>query len=411
MSSRVDTWEPLRHTAFRRLFAGRAVSLFGSAMAPVALTFAVLDVSDSAQALGLVLAARTIPMVGFMLLGGVVADRFSRSTVLWLSHLMSALTQGLVAFLLLTDTAQIWHLVVLEALNGTVAAFTFPSLQGVVPMVVRRESLQQANALLGFARQASTILGPSLAGVLVVTVGSGWALALDAASWAVAAVVLASLRLPAEERLEATSMVHDLRVGWTEFCARTWVWVVVVAASVLNLILAGVWLTLGPVVANQTIGADAWGLVLGAEGLGFLVMTVLLLRLSLRRPLRAGMLGVLMFVAPMLVLGLDPRVLPLVTVSFLAGAGMELFGIGWQTALQEQVPTAVLGRVASYDALGSMMAVPVGQLLAGPLAAALGTRDVVVGGAVLFGLVAAAPLLSRSVRDLEHAPAVSGTSA
>src|SRR4028118_247661 len=119
---------PLRDRRFRLLFAGRSVSMLGSAMAPVALAFAVLEISDSAAVLGIVLAARSIPMAGFMLLGGVVADRFSRSLVLRLSHVGAALTQGAVAVVLIAGVAELWMLVVLEFLNGTVVAFTFPAL-------------------------------------------------------------------------------------------------------------------------------------------------------------------------------------------------------------------------------------------------------------------------------------------
>lgn len=405
--SRSAALQPLRHAAFRWFWAGRAVSLLGSGMAPVALAFAVLDVSDSAAVLGLVLAARSIPMVGFLLLGGVVADRFSRSTVLVWSHLTAAASQGAVALLVLTGTAEIWMIVVLEAVNGTVYAFTWPALQGTVPMLVRRESLQQANALLGFARQGAMVIGPSSAGVLVVTAGSGWALAVDALTWAVAAGCLSRLHLPAEERTASTSMLHDLRAGWGAFASRTWVWVVVAAFGAMNIVHAGAWLTLGPVIARDTIGADAWGLVLAAQGVGFLLMTLLLLRLTPRFPLRAGMIGMLGFAAPLLVLGISPGTVLLVATAALSGAGMELFGIGWETALQTHVPGELLGRVASYDALGSFVAIPVGQLLAGPLAAVVGTREVVVGGAVLYLLVVLAALGSRSVRDLEsvRAPA------
>jgi MFS family permease len=391
---------PLRDRRFRLLFTGRAVSMLGSSMAPVALAFAVLDISDSAAVLGIVLAARSIPMVAFMLLGGVVADRFSRSLVLQVSHLLSALTQGAVAVLLLTGSAEIWSLVVLEALNGTVTAFTFPALNSVVPAVVDRSLLQQANALLALSRNGLYVVGPTVATALVVTVGSGWALAVDALTWLVAAGCMGLLRVPAVGRQQPTSVLHDLRVGWGEFTSRTWVWLVVVSVGVMNVIIAGVWVTLGPVIAKDSFGIGPWGWVLSAQSFGLLVMTVLLTRVSLRRPLLAGMVGLLLTALPMLVLGIDPEVVPLVLLSFAAGAGMEVFGIGWSTALQEQVPEEVLSRVFSYDALGSFVAIPVGQLLAGPLAQWLGTREVAVGGAVLYAVVAAATLLSRSVREL-----------
>jgi MFS family permease len=400
-----DSLAPLRSARFRWFFAGRTASLLGNAMVPVAIAFAVLDLTGEASDLGLVLAARSIPMVAFTLIGGVVADRMSRSQLMRLSHAGAAVTQGAVAVLLLSGNAELWMLVGLEFANGTLFAFAFPALQGAIPQVAERHQLQQANAMLAFSRNTAMVVGPSAAGLLVVTVGSAWAIAYDALSFVVAAYCMSRLRLPALERAERTSVVHDLRIGWSEFTSRTWLWVVVAAFGVLNLIHAGVWFTLGPAIAKETIGEGQWGLVLSAEAVGFIVMSLILLRVSLRYPLRAGMLGMTSLGVPMAMLGLEPQVVALVLTAFLAGAGTEVFGIGWQVALQEHVPGEVLSRVASYDALGSYVAVPVGQILAGPLAAIWGTREVVVAGAAVYIALGFATLLSRSVRDLERAMA------
>jgi len=165
-------------------------------------------------------------------------------------------------------------------------------------------------------------------------------------------------------------------------------------------------MTLGPVIARTTVGVGPWGLVLSADTVGFFLMTVLLLQVRLRHPLRAGMIGVVLLAVPMLILGLSPSVFPLIAASFVAGAGSEVFGIGWQTALQEHVPGEMLSRVSSYDARGSIVAIPVGQLLAGPLAAMFGTRPDVVASGALYVVVVGATLLSPSVRNLQRvAPA------
>ncbi|MDQ3629471.1 MAG: MFS transporter [Actinomycetota bacterium] len=400
-----ESFAPLRDRSFRLFFLGRAVSMLGSSMAPVALAFGVLDLVDSAAALGIVLAARSVPMAGFMLLGGVVADRFPRSTVLRLSHLGAALTQGAVAVLLITGHAEVWMIVVLEFANGTVVAFTFPALQGVLPQLVPRHQLQQANAMMAFTRNVTLIVGPGIAGALVVTVGSGWAIGVDALTYGFAAACMGLLSVPAYARDGSAGMWHDLREGWGEFRSREWVWVVVAAFGVMNMIHAGLWYTLGPAIARDTIGERGWGLVLGAEAAGFFLASIVLLRVSIRYPLRAGMLGMLVGVLPFLALGVAPQVVLLIGLSMAAGAGMEVFSVGWATALQQHVPEEVLGRVFSYDALGSFVAIPVGQLLAGPLAAVFGTTEVVVAATVLYALVASSTLLSRSVRGLERAPA------
>lgn len=401
-----DSLAPLRDRSFAWYFSGRFISTIGSVMAPVALTFAVLDLTGSPSALGEVLAARSIPLVVFLLVGGVVADRFSRSFVMQVSHLLSAVSQGMVAALLLTGVAQLWMVIVLEAINGTVSAFTFPAIQGVVPLVVPRTHIQQANALLGFTRNGLSILGPTIAGLIVVTAGSGWAIAVDALSWLVAAGCMAKLKLPAAMKAQpgkAPSMWHDLVDGWSAFTQHTWIWLIVVAFGFMNAIHAGAWFTLGPVVAKASIGIAGWGYALSAEAVGMLVMTAVLLRLRIGRPLLAGMIGVSALAGPILLLGLSPSLVPLLVLTFVSGCGSELFGIGWSTALQEHIPDQVLSRVSSYDALGSFVAIPVGELTFGPLATAFNARDVMVVGAVIYVVIALITLSSRSVRDLRRA--------
>jgi MFS family permease len=403
-----DPLTPLRDRRFAWYYSGRLVSTVGSVMAPIALAFAVLDLTGSASALGVVIAARTVPQVLFLLVGGVVADRFSRSFVMQVSHLLSALTQGLVALLLLTGTAELWMVIVLEALNGVVSAFTFPAIQGIVPQVVPVSHLQQANALLAFSRNGLAVLGPTIGALLVVTVGSGWAIAVDALSWGLAAAFMARVRVPSASAAPAgeSSMWREIVEGWSAFRSLTWVWVIVAAAAFCNAIQAGALFTLGPVVAQRTIGRAQWGWVLSAESAGLLVMTVVLMWWRLRHPLRTGMLGVAVIAAPILALGIEPAVLPLVLLFFLAGCGMELFGIGWQTALQEHVPQHLLSRVSSYDALGSFVAIPAGAVVFGPLATRFGVEPVLVVSGAVYVAVSLSTLLSRSVRDLEHVEAV-----
>ncbi len=405
-----DALSPLRDARFAWYYSGRFISTMGSVIAPVALVFAVLEISDSATDLGIVLAAESIPLVLFLLVGGVIADRMSRTVVMQLSHLLSAATQGTVAVLLLTGVAEIWMIVILAGLNGTVLAFTFPAMQGVVPQVVPRSHIQQANAMLAFSRNGLAMIGPAIGTMLVVTIGPGWAVLVDACTWLVAAAFMAQVKLPpalARSPIEAPSMWSDLRDGWSAFTSLTWVWVVVVAFTFLNAIHAGAWLTLGPVIAKDTIGIKPWGWVLGAEAAGLLVMTVIMMRWRLRYPVRAGMLGITALGAPIFVLGAHPTVLLLVVLAFVGGLGIEMFSIGWQTAYHHHVPNELLSRVASYDALGSFVAMPIGYLTFGPLAAVFGAQDVLVVAAILYVAIALVTLLSESVRNLpalDHVP-------
>ena len=395
---------PLRAPAFRWYFLSRLVNLAGTTMAPVALAFAVLEVSDSAGDLGLVLAAHSVPQVVFLLLGGVVADRFGRTLVIQVSNVGAALSQGLLAALLLSGHAELWHFVVLSAVNGTLSAMSMPALAGIVPALVPREQLQPANVLVSMTRSALAILGPSVAAALVVGVGPAWALGADAVTWLVSAALLTPVRLPRRAYAGVEpSILRELAEGWGFFRRTTWLWVVVLAFGVLNAIHAGGLDTLGPVLAKSTsIGAHGWGLIMSAQAVGLLVMSVLMMRVQLRRPLLWGMLGVAFFGLPLVVLGLHPHTVPVMVAVFLGGMGIELFGLAWNLAMQEHVPDDMLSRAYSYDMLGSFVAIPVGQLAFGPLAAAFGVRDVLVVGGVAYLTIALLTLLSRSVRDLER---------
>ena len=396
---------PLHDPRFRWFFASRLVNLLGTTMAPVALTFAVLDFSDSASTLGQVLAANSIPLVLFLLLGGVIADRFDRTTVLFVTNIGAGLTQGVIAFLVLRGDIQLWQLIALTAVNGALAAASFPAMASVVPSLVPRSQLQQANVLLSMQRAGLAIIGPSVSAVLVVTLGPGVALALDSVSWLVAGALLIKVHVPGRPaRAERTSVLTDLREGWTVFTGHTWLWLIVLAFGLLNAIHAGAWFTLGPSIAKETIGERGWGFVLSAEAVGLLAMTLVLSRVRLRRPLLVGMLGMSVFGVPMIIMGLDPHLPMLVLGAFAAGMGMELFGLGWNLAMQEHIEERMLSRAYSYDALGSFVAIPIGQLVFGPLGEAFGAQQVVLVSGFVYVAIALATLCSRSVRTLDRVP-------
>ena len=408
-----DSLGVLRERRFAWYFTARTVSTVGSAMAPVALAFAVLRISDSAAALAQVLTARTAAMVVFLLVGGVVSDRFSRTTVMQVSHALTALTQGAAAVLIITGHAQLWMVVGIETVNGAVSAFAMPAMMGVVPLVVDRARLQPANALLSFSRSGLAVVGPAAAGLLVVTVGPGWALAVDSLTYVLAIGCLWAVRLPRRAATETVaeahpSMLRDLRDGWVEFSSRTWLWLVVVAFGLLNAIQFGALGVLGPLIASRApgLGAGGWGLALGAEALGTVGMTVAMLRLRFRHPLRAGMIGIAAIAVPVAMLGLAPTTWPLVVAMFVAGTGTEVFSVGWVTALQEHIPEAMLSRVFSYDSLGSFVAMPLGSLLYGALAGRFAPEPVLVASGVVYAALALGPLAARSVRDLGPAPSL-----
>jgi MFS family permease len=402
---------PLAHRAFRVLLAGRAVSMLGTAIAPVAIAFAVLDLTGSAAALGVVLAARSIPHVVFMLAGGVIADRFDRGRVLVVANVVAGASQGVAAALLLTDSASVPALAVLEAVNGTASAVVFPAAAALTPLTVPKSILQEANALLRLGLNSALIVGAASGGLLVATIGSGWGLAVDAAAYFAAAACFLRLRLGRSEVGTAgvaqppgrvRAVVGDLHDGWREVTRRTWLWTVVVAFGFSNAAQAAGWSTLGPVVADASFGPDGWGLVLAAQTAGMLAGGVLMLRLRPARPLFLGCAAVLLLAPTLVVLAVQPTLAALLPAAFAAGLGIEVFTVGWDLSLQQQVPQDRLSRVYSFDALGSYAMIPLGQLAAGPLALALGTEDAILACAAVITVSIGATLAVPSVRQLRR---------
>ncbi|MEI8407391.1 MULTISPECIES: MFS transporter [unclassified Kribbella] len=403
---------PLREPNFRYYWLSRLIDRAGTTMAGVALTFAVLEVSSSATALGTVLAAYSIPMVVFLLAGGVLADRFGRTLVIQATNVASGLSQLATAALVLSGTAEVWHLALLAAVNGTATAAGMPALAGVLPQLVPRDQLKAANLVLAVPENALMVLGPAVSGVLVVVVGPGWALAVDGATYLLATLALTRVRIPRPaEGHRSRGAVADLREGWTFFRTTTWLWVVVASFSLLNAITSGAFNTLGPVLATRTdIGEAGWGLIRSAQAVGFLVCSLALIRISFRRPLRWGMFAIALNGIPLLVLGLEPVLAAAMVAAFLAGLGSQVFGLGWDLAMQEHVPDEMLSRAYSYDMLGSFVAIPAGQLLFGPLGLTFGIQRVMVIAGAAYVAIALVTLMSRSVRNLQRATVVSTTS-
>jgi predicted MFS family arabinose efflux permease len=349
-----------------------------------------------------------VPQLVLVLFGGVFADRLPRHLVMVGSNLLSGAAQGAIALLLLTHHAQLWHFLVFQVVRGMATSFFFPASQGLIPQTVSAAQLQQANALLGLTRNATSILGAALGGALVVLAGPGWALAFDAGTYAASALVLAAMRLPRAEPLEAHGILHDLADGWSEFVSRAWLWTIVVAAGFGNMASVGAAMVLGPLVAKESLGgAGAWAAIIACEGAGFLVGGLFLLRWQPRRPLFVGEAALLVWALPLVFLA-SVRSTPLIAAGFFfSGLALEIFNVAWSTALQQHVPLEKLSRVSAYDALGSFVFIPLGLTIVGPIADAIGVEETLWLAAAVLLVSTLAALAVRDVRELrrvDHAP-------
>jgi predicted MFS family arabinose efflux permease len=404
-----DNLHVLRRRDFRLLFFGQGISVLGDRMAWLALAFAVLEVGGSASEVGLVLACGTVTLVLSVLIGGVVADRTSRRAVMVGADLVRLASQGATAALLIGGGAEVWTLALFAGLTGAATGFFSPASTGLLPEVVPQDELQPANALRATAVSGGEIAGPLIGGVLVAAAGAGWAIAVDAATFAVSAAFLVRLRGAGRPERGEASFLADLREGWDAFRLRRWIWSFVAYFAVTN-VLWGAWSALGPVVAERDLGgAAAWGTVLGAVGVGALAGSVLATQARPRRPLVFVALTESLFALPLAFLAAASPVPLLVFAAFLSGVGLMLGNSVWESTLQRHVPAASLSRVASYDWFGSLAFRPLGLALWGPLAAQIGIETSLW---IAFGLFAAAMLVLLALpetRRLGAAPAAERT--
>ncbi|MGX7827819.1 MFS transporter [Actinokineospora sp. 24-640] len=393
-------WSPMRHPMFRRLVIGRVTTFLGNAVAPVALAFAVLDLTNSVAALGLVVGARSLANVALLLIGGVLADRLPRGVILQGASLAAAGSQAATAAAVLMEFATVPLLVVLSVINGAVAAVSLPAASALTPQTVPADLLRQANGLARLGINTAMITGASLGGMVVALTEPGWAMAATAAVFALAGFFYARVRAPEVDAAAPTRPLADLRTGWREFSSRPWVWSVVAGMLVVNAAYVGGLQVLGPSVADETVGRLAWGFILGAQTAGALLGGLIATRWQPRRALLVGTALVAVAALPLFAMAHVPAFVPLLLTMVLCGMAVEQFGVAWDVSLQENVPADRLARVYSYDAMGSFIAIPLGEIAIGPLAEHFGAPATLTGAGALILLAIGAVVLTPGIRTL-----------
>jgi MFS family permease len=394
---------PLRTPDFRRYFAARTVSLLGDRMLPVALTVGVLQGGYGTIGLGYVFAAWSAPIAVFVVAGGVIADRFTARRTMVVADLVRLVAQAVLAIGFAVGTPPLWQILCLEAVAGSATAIFQPGLASVLPEIVR--DVQRANACLRIAEALLTMLGPALAGVLVALSGTGTVFAVDAATYAVSAVLLLSLRLPVDPVAGRDHpMWRNLVDGWHEFASRTWLWAVIAIWSVYGLTVFGPVVPLGGSVIVAEHGSTGYGLVNSAYGTGAVFGGLVGLRLRPARPLAAGAFAMLAYAGYPLVVALRLSV-PVIAAGFLlAGAGFAFWSVMWSTTVQTRIPGALLNRVSAYDVAVPAVVMPIGQTLAGPVAQVAGARHVLIAATFVAAASSAGMLALPAVRGLRRVP-------
>ena len=411
MLSRVPV---LRHTAFRRVWLSQSLSVLGDRIVLAALPLFVTDLTGSASDVGLVLGAQALPLVLFLLVGGIWADRLPRARLAAATDLVRGAVQAAVAVLILTDRVEIWELVVSGLIFGAAEAFAQPAMTGLLPQTVEEHEFQEAHAVIQTSTSGAGLLGPAIGTALVVGLGAGVAFAVDAATFVVSALLLygvtARTRRSVDQAHPAPATQHpawrrELAAGFAEVRSRPWVWITILSATAFLLLSFAPLFVLGPTVAKHEYGSTAFfGVILVVFGAGSLIGGVVGLRWRPRHPMPLAfvLFSFWSLVGVALSLGAPRAVVGLLALA--GGFSVSMFEVWWSTLLAQEIPPEALSRVSSFDWMGSLALLPVGFALAGPAGELLGESTVLVAGGLLTVVVTlAAGLIPRSMRQLRLA--------
>jgi len=395
---------PLAERNFRYLWTGQAVSAVGDALSPIALAFATLQIAHSASALGLVLAAAATGRVVLLPVGGVWADRLPRQLVMLSSDSIRAVAMLTLAVVVLTGHAQLWMLIVPAVADGAASAFFLPASGALVPQTVSVTYLQQANALMGLTRSTTWVVGPAVSGLLVALAGPGWVFAIDAATFVVSALSLAMLRVPAMPPKEKTSFFAEMVAGWRAVSSRTWYLINLCSHALWNFAIAALFV-LGPIIAKEHLGgASAWGLIGASMGAGSVIGGLIALRVMPRRPLVAANLALTLAALEALALIGPSPIVVIMATGVLGFAGLTFLNEVWFATVPQLLPADVLARANSFDWLLSLIAMPAGFAICGPVADHVGIPTTLVGTAILLAVPSVLIMLVPGIRGVRRTP-------
>ena len=392
------------YRGFSSLAFSRFISNVGNGVSPIALAYGVLSLPGATgKDLSIVMAARFVPLLAFMLFGGVIADRFQRNRLVGGSDMLGSFLASISAVSLIAGFSSTWLLALMGGLFGILNAIWWPAMSGVLPEILPKEKLQEGNAVIGLLTNLGYIIGTLGGGVLVSSVGAGWGLLVDATSFFIAGVIVWRLPIIGKSKEKSPGIIHDLVVGWKEFISRSWVIAMVVSFALINMAFESMLSVLGPLnFSDPVTGPRQWSYNLAGLSVGMLLGGIWALKVKIGRPLYLAMLLIAISAVWDYALAFDlPMSLSILAAVF-SGISLEIFMVTWNTSLQSHVPEESYSRVSSYDTLGSFGIAPLGIVIAGPLAMHFGVNTIlfVTGSTTLLASIAS--LLVPSVRNLRN---------
>ena len=392
------------YKGFTGLAISRFISNVGNGVSPIALAYGVLNLPHATgRDLSIVMAARFVPLIAFMLFGGVIADRFQRNRLVGGSDMLGSFLAATSAISLIAGFSSTWLLALMGALFGILNAIWWPAMSGVLPEILPKEKLQEGNAVIGLMTNIGYILGTLAGGILVSTVGAGWGLLVDATSFFIAGVIVWNLPLIGKIKEKSPGIFHDLVIGWREFISRTWVIAMVISFALINMAFESMLSVLGPLNFSDPVsGPRQWSYNLAGLSVGMLMGGIWALKIKIGRPLLLAMVLVAISAIWDFALALNFSLPVSVLASVFSGISVEIFLVTWNTSLQSHVPEESYSRVSSYDTLGSYGIAPLGIVAAGPLAMHFGVDRILFATGAITLIASIASLLVPSVRNLRN---------
>lgn len=392
------------YQGFTSLAISRFISNVGNGVSPIALAYGVLSLPNATgRDLSIVMAARFVPLLAFMLFGGVIADRFQRNRLVGGSDMLGSFLAAVSAISLIAGFSSTWLLALMGGLFGILNAIWWPAMSGVLPEILPKEKLQEGNAVIGLLTNLGYIIGTLGGGILVSSVGAGWGLLVDAISFFIAGVIVWNLPILGKLKEKSPGIIHDLVVGWKEFISRSWVIAMVLTFALINMAFESMLSVLGPLnFSDPTTGPKQWSYNLAGLSVGMLLGGIWVLKIKIGRPLYLAMVLIALSAVWDYALAFDLPMAFSVLAAVFSGISLEIFMVTWNTSLQSHVPEESYSRVSSYDTLGSFGIAPLGIVIAGPLAMHFGVNTIlfITGTTTLIASIAS--LLVPSVRNLRN---------
>jgi DHA3 family tetracycline resistance protein-like MFS transporter len=418
----MNIFRSLKHRPFALLWTGQTTSRLGDSLYRIALAWWVLEKTGSAVAMGTVLVFSQIPMLIFLLVGGVVVDRLPRVRIMFISDILSGLVITFVTVFSWLGLLEIWHIYIASMIFGFVEAFFFPAYQAVIPQITPSELLNSANSLNGLSQRVTGIVGPALGAALVAAGGTSVTFGLDALSFFLSALCVFPLlrsnldQVQGQERDAETAAgqgsakeslrqgFRDLLDGFKLVMTIPWIWITILIFGFINIMEASPRAVAMPFLIKEDLGADValLGILGSAASLGFVLGMIWLGQyIRLHRRGLLGYLSVVVTGSTLLAFAFKLPIPVLIASMFVSGMATSVFALIWTHTLQEMVPGKVLGRVYSIDALGSFVLLPIGFSLSGWATDLFGAPTVFLIGGIGTITLAVLGLLHPAIRNLD----------